>query len=168
MTHSGCDEAETTPPSSPPITAFGGARTGPRKCGRGRLSLLFSGKGFAREDSMSRQDAHESVPDTDAGGRRFSVEFRIPGTELWLFTGSAAALAAKEQGALLGLYINGVRGTELFGNLDPAWEWVRVNPGSPPELTISLPRAGFADANPWYEVVAPDRRLIQALGGWGG
>jgi hypothetical protein len=90
-----------------------------------------------------------------------SVECRLPGTELWLFTGHKAALRAKEQGALLGLCINGIRGTELFGNLNPEWEWVRVNPGSPPEVTVNFPRAGFPDAKMWAKAIAFEEAIVQ-------
>ena len=90
-----------------------------------------------------------------------SVECRIPTTELWLFTGHEAAMRAKGQGALLGLCINGIRGTELFGNLNPEWEWVQVNPGSPPEFTVSFPRAGFPDAKMWSSAIAFEETIAQ-------
>ena len=90
-----------------------------------------------------------------------SVECLIPSTELWLFTGHEAAMRAKEQGALLGLCVNGIRGTELFGNLNPEWEWVQVNPGSPPELTVNFPRAGFPDAKMWAKAIAFEEVMAQ-------
>src|SRR5262249_27285750 len=90
-----------------------------------------------------------------------SVEGPLPATELWRFTGYQAALRAKEQGALVGLCINGSRGTELFGNLNPEWEWVRVNPGSPPELTVNFPRAGFPDAKMWAKAIAFEEAIAQ-------
>jgi hypothetical protein len=98
-------------------------------------------------------------PDTETIGVEkdaiaLSVECRIPTTELWLFTGYEAAMRAKEQGALLGLCINGTRGTELFGNLNPEWEWVRVNPGSPPRVDHQLPSRGLPRCQ---KVVGGDR-----------
>jgi hypothetical protein len=90
----------------------------------------------------------------------FSETSSLPGNELWVFTGPAAAERAKEQGVLVGLCLSGVRGTRLFGDLNPEWEWVRVNPGSPPELTIALPRAGgFPDAKKWAAAITFERAI---------
>jgi hypothetical protein len=92
----------------------------------------------------------------------FSESSSLPGNELWVFTGPAAAERAKEQGMLVGLSLSGVPGTRLFGDLSPGWEWVRVNPLSPPELTIALPRAGgFADAKMWAEAIAFERSIAR-------
>jgi hypothetical protein len=84
----------------------------------------------------------------------FSTEWDLPGTELWLFTGYEAAYRAKEQGARLGIYAKGIHGTELFGNLSPEWDWVKINPGSPFSLTLDIPRAGFHDAKLWAGAIA--------------
>jgi hypothetical protein len=93
----------------------------------------------------------------------FSGEWQLPGTELWLFTGYEAADRAKEQGARLGILAGGIHGTELFGNLDPAWDWVKINPGSPFPLTLNIPRAGFDDARLWAGAVAFEDTL-KAIG----
>jgi hypothetical protein len=92
----------------------------------------------------------------------FSTHADLPSTELWLFTSYEAAMRAKQQGVQLGPCFDGVRGTVLYGNLNPEWEWVRANPGSPAELTMSLPRAGgFPDAKRWAEAIAFEESIAQ-------
>jgi hypothetical protein len=92
----------------------------------------------------------------------FSATSSLPGNELWVFTSPAAAERAREQGVLVGLCLSGVPGTRLFGDLSPEWEWVRANPGSPPELTIGLPRAGgFPDAKRWAEAITFERAIAR-------
>jgi hypothetical protein len=63
----------------------------------------------------------------------YSKEVRLPQDQLWLFTDHEAACRARDQGVLLGMCEAGVAGTEIFSNLNPEWERVTVNPGSPAE-----------------------------------
>jgi hypothetical protein len=90
----------------------------------------------------------------------FSATSSLPGNQLCVFTSPAAAERARDQGVLIGLCLSGVPGTRLFGGLNFEWEWLWVNPGSPPELTMALPRAsGFPGAKRWADAITFERAI---------
>jgi hypothetical protein len=90
-----------------------------------------------------------------AEGRLFMFGERLsyPRSELWLFTDFEAASRAQEAGALLGPYVSGIGGTELFGKLDSAWDVVKINPGSTAAMTCDLARGGFEEAAAWADAI---------------
>jgi hypothetical protein len=91
------------------------------------------------------------------------MEMASARSELWLFTDYEAASLAEQKGAAIGGYVGGIRGTDIFRNLNPEWEWVKMNPGSPPEQLMALPRAGFADLQQWAGYIAFEETLEQDL-----
>ena len=84
----------------------------------------------------------------------FSTETRLPPGELWVFTDLAAAQRAQAAGALLGPYAADIAGTELFGQLDPDLQIVRVNPYSPSEQGWQFHHGSYELAEIWAQVIA--------------
>jgi hypothetical protein len=62
---------------------------------------------------------------------------------LFLFTDSQPAFLAKSKGIPLGMFSSGMGGVEVFGKVNPKWEGVMVNPGSPREETWFAPHESF-------------------------
>lgn len=92
-----------------------------------------------------------------------SAEARITPGELWVFTGREAALRAQAAGAALGAYASGMGGAELFGNVPPGTNVVRVNPGSAVEETWTFRVGGGIEAGRiWAEAVT----LEEKFGRW--
>jgi hypothetical protein len=84
----------------------------------------------------------------------FGTETRLPPGELWVFTDRAAAERAQAAGAMLGAYAADIAGTELFGNIDPGFQIVRVNPYSPVEQGWQFLPGSYEVAQLWAEVIA--------------
>jgi hypothetical protein len=91
----------------------------------------------------------------------FSTATNYPENELWLFTDIEAANRAQSAGAELGSYGGCFAGTELFGNLNPAMDMVRVNPGSPREMTWVIGKGAFTLAQIWAESFLLEERFDQ-------
>ena len=77
-------------------------------------------------------------------GYRFDQELSSHPQHLFLFTDPEPGFLAKSKGIPLGTFSSGMGGVEAFGNLNPIWEGVMVNPGSPKEETWFIPRGSFA------------------------
>jgi hypothetical protein len=77
-------------------------------------------------------------------GYQFDQESFSHPQHLFLFTDREPAFLAKSKGIPLGMFSSGMRGVEVFGNLNSRWEGVMVNPGSPQEETWFIPRGSFA------------------------
>jgi hypothetical protein len=75
---------------------------------------------------------------------RFDEDLPSQPQHLLLFTDPEPALLAKSKGIPLGMFSSGMAGVEVFGNLNPMWEGVMVNRGSPEEETWFIPRSSFA------------------------
>ncbi len=91
-----------------------------------------------------------------------SSEMSLPPGELWVFTDAEAAHLAQAKGALLGAYASGMAGTELFNQLDPNWQTVRVNPGSPRERTWIFTEGSAAEAGQlWAEAIMLEESFAQ-------
>ncbi len=80
---------------------------------------------FAGKDLPTAELGHDII--------LYSKEVQLPRDHLWLFTDHEAACRTRDQGVLLGMCEKGVAGTEIFSHLNPVWERVTVNPGSPAE-----------------------------------
>jgi hypothetical protein len=77
-------------------------------------------------------------------GYLFEQELTSHPQHLFFFTDPEPAFLAKSKGIPLGMFSSGMGGVEVFGNLNPIWEGVMVNPGSPQEETWFIPRGSFA------------------------
>jgi hypothetical protein len=84
-----------------------------------------------------------------------STEAQMPPGELWVFTDSEAAGIAQAKGASLGAYAGGIAGTELFRIIDPNFQTVRVNPGSPRERTWTFQEGSASEVGKvWADAIA--------------
>lgn len=91
-----------------------------------------------------------------------STEMQVPPGELWIFTDAEAAQLAQAKGASLGAYAGGMTGTELFGHMDPNFQTVRVNPGSPRERTWIFQEGSAAEAGRlWAEAITLEESFEQ-------
>jgi hypothetical protein len=77
-------------------------------------------------------------------GYLFDQELSSHPQHLFLFTDPEPAFLAQSKGIPLGMFSSGMGAVEVFGNLNPIWEGVMVNPGSPKEETWFIPRGSFA------------------------
>ncbi len=79
----------------------------------------------------------------------FGQEMAFPPGEVWIFSEMEAGLSAQQQGARLGPYEGGVLGARFFARFQPGWGIVRINPGSPPEQTLTLDAQWLHHAAIW-------------------
>lgn len=92
-----------------------------------------------------------------------SPEAQLPPGELWVFTDAEAAGIAQAKGALLGAYAGNMSGTELFRKIDPNFQTVRVNPGSPRERGWLFQEGSASSVGKiWADAVA----LEESFGEW--
>lgn len=77
----------------------------------------------------------------------------FPPGELWLFTDDDAAHRAKIAGSNLGAFAINNAGVDLFENLHPDWQFIRVNPVSTAELSWTFPRGTFAVLQAWVAAI---------------
>lgn len=134
-----------------------------------RMLLAYSQERAGINDVMRALVSHRNwqVPLTmfaQAGGEQnrridgmmiLSTEAQITPGELWVFTDRDAVFRAQAAGALLGAYAGGMHGTELFRSIPPHTNLVRVNPGSPREMTWAIQDGGGIEAGViWADAVA--------------
>lgn len=90
----------------------------------------------------------------------FGPRQQVPVGELWVFSEQATANQAISQGALLGTYLAGMDGTEVFGELHADIQRVRINPGGYPADELAYERGeGFALIGRWAAIVSLERCL---------
>ncbi len=84
-----------------------------------------------------------------------STEAQLPPDKLWVFTDREAAHLAQAKGALLGTYVGGIAGTELFRNIGAHIKTVFVNPGSPTARTWMFQDGGGIEVTKsWADAIA--------------
>ena len=84
-----------------------------------------------------------------------TTETQLPPDKLWVFTDREAAHLAQTKGALLGTYVGGIAGTELFRNIGADIKTVFVNPGSPTERTWMFQDGGGIEVTKiWADAIA--------------
>lgn len=91
----------------------------------------------------------------------FGPRQQVPEGELWLFSEQATANQAVSQGAVLGTYIAGMDGLELFTRLADEVQRVRINPGGYPadELAFEREGDGFAILGRWASTLTLERSI---------
>ena len=84
----------------------------------------------------------------------------VPAGQLWIFTDEESARLANDKGASLGAYAGGMSGTELFQIIEPGFQTVYVNPGSPPDRTWLFGEASASSLGKlWAEAIALEERF---------
>jgi hypothetical protein len=79
---------------------------------------------------------------------------RHPAGSLLLYSDLETAVAAYDQGALLGPYASGIRGAELFRAIAPSVATIVVNEGAPRAQKLYLGAPSFGNAGVWADTVA--------------
>ena len=92
----------------------------------------------------------------------FSQETNLPVDEIWIFTDMENAQRAQNAGALLGLYVNGSNGTEIFKSLNENYKIVRVNPYSPTEETWEIGQNAFELMKFWSSAVEVEKSFDES------
>ncbi len=91
-----------------------------------------------------------------------SAENLVPPGELWIFTDEASARMAADKGASLGAYAGGMAGTELFSLVEPSFQTVYINPGSPPERSWMFQEGSASSAGRlWAEAIALEEKFVE-------
>lgn len=124
------------------------------------MRSLTSHRGWLAPVVLFAQDGEEPLLFDHA--ILFGTETRLPPGELWIFTDRAAAERAQASGALLGAYVNGLAGTELFSKIPQDLQIVRVNPYSPQEQSWQLLAGSFELAEAWAKAVALEAGFTSA------
>lgn len=89
-----------------------------------------------------------------------SAESLVPPGELWIFTDEASARMAADKGFSVGSYAGGMAGTELFRLIEPGYQIVYINPGSPPERTWMFQEGSASTAGRlWAEAIALEEKF---------
>ncbi|MEM1414112.1 MAG: hypothetical protein AAGH15_04395 [Myxococcota bacterium] len=89
----------------------------------------------------------------------FGARTAVPPEELWLFTEQGTAQQASNQGALLGTYVLGVDGVELFQSLPATVAAVRVNAGGFDGDLLSFEGGALDGLRDWAVAVRIERGL---------
>lgn len=91
-----------------------------------------------------------------------SAENLVPQGELWIFTDEASARLAADKGFSVGTYAGGMAGTELFQIIDPTFQTVYINPGSPPDRTWMFQEGSASTAGRlWAEAIALEEKFVE-------
>jgi hypothetical protein len=91
-----------------------------------------------------------------------SAENLVPPGELWIFTDEASARMAADKGFSVGAYAGGMAGTELFQLIEPGYQTVYVNPGSPPERTWMFGEGSASTTGRlWAEAIALEEKFVE-------
>jgi hypothetical protein len=91
-----------------------------------------------------------------------SAENLVPPEQLWVFTDEESARLAADKGFSVGTYAGGMAGTELFRLIEPVYQTVYINPGSPPERSWIFQEGSASTAGRlWAQAIALEEKFVQ-------